>query len=574
MITLLSPTPTPTFIKVGAPLAPTKTPTPTVKILANASPLIQSSITIQPTITFSSAGNITSFGKLLPNKPTNTNNLAFGTTPNIPTSSSGSELPSWEKTGKISSYLAYIGLGSLFLNFLLISYLIISHLKNKGVQNGFMIDLGRKFISNLGLIVSIILTTIPLFIWYYLDPIATRISSSYMIFTSLGQIFGLGGMVLFALSLIYSARFKFLEKYFGGINVLYKYHHQLGGIAFIFLMLHPLFLAATYAFSSIKSAALFLLPGNDFSINLGILSLMLLMLLLILTFFLKLRYQFWHFTHKFLGLAFFLGGMHAFFVKSDISRDPTLKIYMLIIILSALFCFLYKTVFGRFLIKKLPYAVKEIKPLNSQVYEIVCEPINEKIDFRPGQFVFIGFEDSPLGNEAHPFSISSSPEEQDLRLAIKALGDYTSRLNALTPGTIAKIEGPFGQFSYINAKFKKQIWIAGGIGITPFISMAKSLPDDYEIDLYYTVNEQSEAVYLRDLIDIAAKKPHLLIIPHYSKTQTRLTAEQILEKSRDIFHKDIFLCGPPSMMDGLKKQFVEMRVLQNNIHSEEFAFYA
>jgi len=97
------------------------------------------------------------------------------------------------------------------------------------------------------------------------------------------------------------------------------------------------------------------------------------------------------------------------------------------------------------------------------------------LQFNPGQFVFISFNQESL-SESHPFPISSGPDENLLRITIKNLGDYTKTLTEkLQKGTIAKIEGPYGVFSYKNTPNENQIWIAGGIGITPFVSFIKDM---------------------------------------------------------------------------------------------------
>jgi len=427
--------------------------------------------------------------------------------------------------------------------------------------------------NNFGWTVFIVLSLLPIIFWYFSKPISTRFVSSTTTLTSLGQITGLVGMAMFALTLILSSRLKFLENYFGGLNKVYIAHHIFGSIAFILLLFHPLILAGKFAQVSARSAALFLLPGSDWSINFGIIALFLMMIFLVLTFFAKLPYQIWKFSHKFLGFAFFFAALHSFFIPSDISRDPILRIYMLALAGVGIIAFTYRAVLTKFFVRYFEYSVEEVKILAENVVEIIMSPKGKRINFTPGQFVFVSFVDNNISAESHPFSISSAVSEKNLRLTIKSLGDYTSQLRNLKAGALAKIEGPFGKFSHQDVKNKNQIWIAGGIGITPFLSMVKSLENaEYKIDLYYCVNNEKETIFFEELLKISQQNPNFRVVPFYSEKQGFINAEFIQKISGELNNKEIFLCGPPAMMKNLKEQFLKLKVSRENIHSEEFDF--
>jgi predicted ferric reductase len=153
------------------------------------------------------------------------------------------------------------------------------------------------------------------------------------------------------------------------------------------------------------------------------------------------------------------------------------------------------------------------------------------------------------------------------------LGQYTAQLQNLKIGAEARIEGPFGVFSYLKSKNKEQVWIAGGIGITPFLSMAKSLIDkSYKIDLYYCVNTKSEMVFLEEFKKISFQNENFKIIPVCSDVDGRINIKIINKFSGNILKKDFFLCGPGAMMQGTRSILLENNVLSGNIHSEEFSF--
>ncbi|PIR07236.1 MAG: ferric reductase [Candidatus Komeilibacteria bacterium CG11_big_fil_rev_8_21_14_0_20_36_20] len=377
-------------------------------------------------------------------------------------------------------------------------------------------------------------------------------------------------MALFALNLILSGRFKFMEDYFGGLNKMYVLHHLTGATAFVFLLFHPLFLAGHYILFSLRQAALFLLPSGHWPINFGIAALAIMIILLILTFYTNLHYPVWKTSHRFLGLAFFFGGLHAFFIGSDIASNLPLKIYMVILTILGLVTFIYRSVFHKILVKKFNYQLEQVIPLGEKVVEITLKPQGKTIQFEAGQFIFVEFLQKGF-TESHPFSISSSSTDQtNLKLTIKALGDYTSKLAILKIGTKVKIEGPFGRFSYKNCHNKNQIWIAGGIGITPFLSMAPTINDQYKIDLYCCFKTSAENFLLNKLQKIATQNNQLRIISWPSNKKGRLKAEVIAEMSQGLNNKDIFICGPPAMLKSLKKQFIKLKIPKKLIHSEEF----
>ena len=448
-----------------------------------------------------------------------------------------------------------------------------------------------------GWAITALLCLVPLFIWIGIMPLSNRFSSVAMTLGSIGKITGFIGLVMYALNLVYATRLKFLENWFGGLNRVYIAHHILGGLALIFLVFHPLLLVSKIAFTSVREAALFFLPhgltpvgaffdaNNDFhyevlqqwAILFGSIALFGMVILLVLTFFVKLPYRLWLFTHKFLGLAFFFAGLHVIFISSDTSQSPTLKWYLIIMCAIGIIAFVYKTLLGRILIRKYQYYVDTVEVVGGSVTQLVMSPVKQRMMYKPGQFVFIRFLFSGVDDittEWHPFSVSSSPKDDFLRLSVKALGDYTGALVNLKHGAIAEIEGAYGKFSYTNYSNYQQIWVAGGIGVTPFLSMARSLPTDnpYKIDLYYSVKTRSELIDVDVLAEISQLQgDNFRIIPFVAVESGFITADFVSKTSNGLKGKEIFICGPPGMMKAMRQQMKVLGVSNANIHSEEFS---
>jgi predicted ferric reductase len=315
------------------------------------------------------------------------------------------------------------------------------------------------------------------------------------------------------------------------------------------------------------------------AINSGIIAFIGMVSLLVLTFFVKLPYRIWLFTHKFLGIAFVFAGVHILMVSSDIYNDAFLKTYFIAWTLIGFGAFLWRTVFGAMFVRKSAYKVVSTGTMPVNVVHIVLEPIDKKIDFSPGQFVFVKFlwsEKDGIVQEVHPFSIASSPNEQNqqLRLFIKALGDFTTSLKHLQVGTIVEIEGAFGKFVPTRYAETPQIWIAGGIGVTPFLSAARSFNKNYPpVDMFYTVQTKSELIDQDALSEFLPKYyEQFRYFPYVNELEKGfLSGKYVQDKSGGLTNKEIFICGPPPMMKSLRAQLRQLGVPNKNIHTEEFS---
>ncbi|MEK9200501.1 MAG: ferric reductase-like transmembrane domain-containing protein [Patescibacteria group bacterium] len=404
--------------------------------------------------------------------------------------------------------------------------------------------------------IILILLLIPIVLWL---PYASFSSPITTIF-SLGQAAGLIGAVLFAINFILSTRLQIIDTLFAGINRAYIVHHLNGVAALIFLILHPLLLMYPLGLDII-------IPTLDRPAYLfGIAALLILLVLLFITLvlFKRIPYERWQATHKLLGVSFLLGGIHVFLVPSTTMSSLPLRIYMLSIITIGLLAYLYRTMFGKFMIPRTPFFVKSVTALNDTTTEIILRPGLNTLKFIPGQFIFI----TTLG-QTHPFSLTATKGSKELSLAVKALGDYTTDIKKLKPDTQVLVEGPFGRFSYEYCKNPHQIWIAGGIGITPFLSMARSIPQNSElkVHLFYAVKTRSEAVYLDEL----QKNPHIQLHLHESTKSGYLTAEVLKRAVPDFKKYDIFVCGPTALMHSLRDQCKKLNIPNSRIHDEQFS---
>jgi len=430
------------------------------------------------------------------------------------------------------------------------------------------------FKKNIGWLIFGILALTPVIRWFLINNLNFKFSNISSIATSLGQIAGILGMVLFALNLITGSKIKIVDKIFFGLPDALNFHAIIGALGFCLILFHPILLAVRYLNFSISKTAMFFVPQGFDAISWGIYALGIMILLMVLTYYVKLKYNIWLFTHKFMILAFVLAFAHIALIDSDISRDLFLRYYVLGISIISIVVYLYNVILDKIFYNNLEYNIIRVDKLAENITQIELEPKAKFISFIPGQFVFIKFKSNNLTQEAHPFSISSDNNQKNLEFTIKSLGDFTSKISNLKVGGKAFVKGAFGKFSCNYFPNTDQIWISGGIGITPFLSMARSLPknNNQKIDLYYCVKNKSEAILLDKLKEIEKNNKYFRVISWFSDEQGLINAENIAKLSDNINNKNIFICGPVSFMNNLKLQLIKIGVKNNNIHWEKFSF--
>jgi predicted ferric reductase len=395
---------------------------------------------------------------------------------------------------------------------------------------------------------------------------------------TLGQIAGLVGMTLFAITFILSTRMKFIEDAFGGLDKVYVVHKDLGAIALILILFHPLLLVLKYIPKNIKLAANYLLPGSYWSINFGIIALVGLIILICLTLYVGMKYNNWKFSHEFMGLVFIMAVLHIFLIRGTLSKDNIFHgyyVYVFVVALIGLGGFLYSLLLRSKIVSGELYKIKSLNKRGKDVYEIILSPENKPLKYKSGQFVFVVFKNKKIGNEQHPFSIASASNDSSIRIIVKGLGDFTHKLSNLNIGDKVYVEGPYGRFNYERTG-REQIWIAGGIGITPFIGMAEDLALNpnikNKVELYYTARSHEDLIYIDKLREYESKNNSLKVIPWVSSEKGLIKIKDIEKMSKDLGNKEFFICGPEKLKIDMEKDLINMGIRKDLIHKEEFGF--
>ena len=380
----------------------------------------------------------------------------------------------------------------------------------------------------------------------------------------------LGGIayLLMTCSIVLATRAAFLEGFFGGLDRMYQVH-KFCGIFSLLLILPHFFLAPKD-----------LPPGADPAVNaiapsapLGMIAMILLVLSLVISLNRKISYSRWRPIHKAMGLVYVLATLHFLTIPDAFAAafGPTVPLLMVAGAVGML-CYLY-SMFGMNKRTALEYRIDEVNAME-RATELVLSPVGPALQYKAGQFAFLEIEGSDW-NEPHPFTISSSPGDDKLRFTIKVLGDWTRKVREeLQPGGKVLVRGPYGRFDTKNAG-KQQIWLAGGVGLTPFLSSLRDMKpgDDRQVHLVYAARDKGDAIYLDELRSRAAELGNVKLIPLFSDEGNFARVDKMKENLPDpLSSYDYFMCGPRPMVDGLRKDLKAEGVGRGQVHTEAFEF--
>ncbi|MGI5199451.1 ferredoxin reductase family protein [Streptomyces sp. CA-288835] len=196
-----------------------------------------------------------------------------------------------------------------------------------------------------------------------------------------------------------------------------------------------------------------------------------------------------------------------------------------------------------------------------------------RIGAEAGQFFRWRFMAPGMRFSSHPYSLSAAPRPNMLRITVKAIGDHTSRLRELEPGTRVWAEGPYGAMTASRRRSGKVLLIAGGVGITPMRALFETLPGSPgDLTLLYRANSTQDLALWDELAAIADERGARLMYAVNSPDGERpdISAETLRRKLPDVDSHDVFLCGPPGFAQQVYEALRGAGVPARRIHHESF----
>jgi len=387
---------------------------------------------------------------------------------------------------------------------------------------------------------------------------------------SLGKLAGLIGFLFLSILIISGDTARFFDRFFGMDRII-KFQRKFALITTIFVLSHPVFFVFSDSFY-----LNYLIPFYaSVPLALGAIALYLYVVIMVSSILYKrISYQIWQYIHVLTYVLFFFSFYHALNVGSDAENvlvKTTFGVLLIGIATGGIYRICYKIKHRKF-----KCFVKEIKWETRDVFTLKLDT-NKKLSFKPGQFCFLRLNKDKL-YARHPFTISSSPNEDSLNFTMKITGRFTKIASQLKQGEEVIVDGPFGIFTVKNDG-KDLVFIAGGVGITPFISMIKDRlhsAKQQNITLLYGAKTRKDIIFRKELDEVNKKWfKKVYVLSNEKKSSKywkngRIDSEIIRNNVVDLQNSLFYICGPEPMKDEMVKILTNMGVKKQNIKIESF----
>lgn len=392
---------------------------------------------------------------------------------------------------------------------------------------------------------------------------------------------GFAAMGMLGVQFLLTARFRRASAPFG-LDILYYFHRLTALVAFAFLVGHYLILRISYPeqFGALNPLEV---PLGQ---SAGQLALLLFGVLIVISLWrrqLCIGYEVWRVAHASLATIAFLAAVVHIELAGDFTNHPLLRWVWTAYTLFWVLLIAYVRLVKPWGMLRKPWRVTEVRPERGHAWTVSLRPEgHEGMHFAPGQFAWLTLRASPFAMKEHPFSIASSATDPSrIEFTIKALGDFTRTIGSVQPGELAYIEGPHGVFSVDrHPQAPGFVFIAGGVGIVPIMSMLRTLADRGDrrrLRLFYASKRLEEVIFCEEIEDLSTRLDLEVIHvigdppPDWTGEQGRIDAALLkrhLPPAPETL--EYFLCGPKPMMDALQLCLRGLGVPLGHIHYDRF----
>jgi predicted ferric reductase len=393
---------------------------------------------------------------------------------------------------------------------------------------------------------------------------------------------GYSGLAMMGLQFGLTARFRYVTEPWGE-DVIYHFHRQISLVAVGLVVAHPVILVVVQpellALSNMLEAPL--------SAHLALLSIFSVIALVVTALWratLNLKYETWHLTHIALAVVAITAGVVHMVGSSFYLTDPWKQFLWIGLTIFWIGLLLYVRIVKPLFMLRRPYRVSEVRQERGETITLVMQPEGHPgLHFNPGQFGWLMVWGSPFKITGHPFSFSSSAAAKGGRveMSIRNLGDFTKEIQRVPVGKRVYLDGPYGAFTIGNPA-DMHVLIAGGVGVTPMMSMIRTLADRGDkrpVILLYGSKDRESITFCEEL-EVLKARLDLTVVHVLANPPAGWTGEQGFIDA-EMFKRHLpppysdheyFICGPGVMMDAIEKALSEMGVPMAKYHSERYSF--
>lgn len=393
---------------------------------------------------------------------------------------------------------------------------------------------------------------------------------------------GFAGLSMMGLQFFLTGRFQWVTSPYG-IDVVYHFHRAISLLAFFFLLLHPAILLlsapATLGLLNPVTAPKWITAGS-----IALIAFALIVISSLYRRQLGLGYERWRMIHGYVAVAAVTLSLGHMIGVNYYLQTPMKRGLWIAITITWVLALLYVHLVKPLLMRRKPYMIESVIQERCSSWTLLLRPEGHAgMEFKPGQFAWLTIGKSPFSIREHPFSFSSSAmHPEKLAFTIKELGDFTAKIGSVTPGTRAYIDGPYGSFTPDRHQFSGYVFIAGGVGITPMMSILRTFADRHELRpllLFYGSKEWEEVTF-REELGLLQSQLNLQVVHVLVEAPDGWTGEQgyidaalmgrhLPERRMEC---EYFVCGPQPMQEGIKSALKQLGIPSEQVQSEGFNF--
>jgi predicted ferric reductase len=415
-------------------------------------------------------------------------------------------------------------------------------------------------------------------------------SSPADLLMSSGRIVGLVAADLLLVQVVLMARVPLIERSYGQ-DELARRHRLVGFWSFNLLLVHVVLITLGYSLSGHTDVlheawTLVTTYGGMLLAVAGVVALTTVTITSVRIARRALRYESWHLLHLYAYVGVGLTVPHEIWTGADFATSSLARDYWWGVYLVALAAVLVFRI-GLPVWRTLRHGIT-VTSVTRESDDVVTVHMGgrglHRLPVQAGQFFIWRFLDGPGWSRGNPYSLSAAPRRDRVQITAKDLGDGSSRLARLRPGTKVLIEGPYGRLTGEHLAGERLVMLACGIGITPMRALLEDLrysPGD--ATLIYRARNDPDLIFRAELDTLAARRGitiHYLTGPRIPGRQSWLPAaaaalgesEALLRLVPDLLHRDVFICGPDGWMDAATDAAQGAGLPAEQLHVERFSW--